>query len=201
MPEIMTFVAVTAAAFVGTNLDNLLLLVALNTRYARHLKLVSVSYITAMLLIAGTCLLIGEAGDFIPIAYLGLLGVIPIMTGVNSLVGAVRGTHTGNTNNVVIDSNHETVFITVLITQLSNSADSIITFSVLLADSSDTYDYLVGSVFLAMVFVFTWLGRYALKHKRFSGFLQRYGHWTTPFVLILVGIYILSNTASDLVPG
>jgi cadmium resistance protein CadD (predicted permease) len=201
MVEMLTIIAVTSGAFIGTNLDNLVLLVALHTRYRRHSRLVSAGYIAGMLLIGGVCLLIGELGEFIPLAYLGLLGVIPIATGVISLgrlFGAAPG---GQTASFVVDNSRKTIFLTVLLTQLSNSADSIIAISLLLADSSDISDYIIAPTFLAMVFVFSWLARYSLKHNRLNDFLERYGHYVTPFILILVGVYILSNTATDMVPG
>jgi cadmium resistance protein CadD (predicted permease) len=52
-----------------------------------------------------------------------------------------------------------------------------------------------------MIGVFAWLARYSLKHRGFASILERYGVYVTPFILILVGLYIISNTATDLVPG
>ena len=86
MLEILTIIAVSAGAFIGTNLDNLVLLVALHTRYQDHPAIVSAGYITGMVLILGICLLIGEIGELIPLGYLGLLGIIPITTGCLALV-------------------------------------------------------------------------------------------------------------------
>ena len=123
------------------------------------------------------------------------------MTGVIALLRLFQGTQAGETAGIATDNNRNTIFLTVLTTQLSNGADSIITFSVLLADSSDVSDYLIAPTFLAMIFVFCWLAYYSLKHRKLSDFLKRYGHYVTPFILILVGVYILSNTASDLMPG
>jgi cadmium resistance protein CadD (predicted permease) len=201
MAEIFTIIAVTAGAYIGTNLDNLVLLIALYARYKQHSGLVSAGYVAGMLVIAAICLLIGEVGELIPITYLGLLGVIPIMTGCIALLRLSRRTPAGETGNVVMNSSRNTIFITVLMTQLSNAADSIITFSILLADSADASDYVIGSTFMAMVVVFIWLAQYSLRHHRLNAFLERYGHFVTPFILIVVGIYILSNTASDLMPG
>jgi len=93
------------------------------------------------------------------------------------------------------------VFFALVSTQLSNSADSIITFSALYADSSDSSDYLVAPTFIAMTCVFSGVAFYSVKHPGLSRFLGRYGQYVTPFILILVGYYILSNTASDLMPG
>lgn len=201
MFETLTIIAISAGAYIGTNLDNLILLVALHQRYAKHPRVVTAGYFTGMLLIGLICLVIGEAGELIPVSYLGLLGVIPISIGGLALIQLFAKNKTGDSPGVTVGSGAHTVFATVLMTQVSNSADSIITFSVLLADSMDVYDYVIAPTFLAMAGVFAWLALYSRKHPRLSEFLDRYGKFITPFILVLVGTYILSNTATDLMSG
>ena len=201
MFEVLTIISITAGAYIGTNLDNLILLVALHQRYEKHPRVVTAGYFAGMLLIGVICLVIGEAGELIPVSYLGLLGVIPISIGSLALIQLFRKNKSSDSAGVVAGIGAYATFATVLMTQLSNGADSIITFSVLLADSKDTSDYMIMPTFLAMVGVFACLAVYSLKHRRLSEFLSRYGSYLTPFILILVGIYILSNTATDLMPG
>lgn len=202
MLEILTIIAVAASAFIGTNMDNLVLLVALHARYHEHTAVVTAGYVTSMVLIGGICLLVGKFGDLIPIAYLGLLGIIPITAGCLALLrlfGNAKTTESADSN--VTYSAPGAIFTTLLTTQLSNSSDTIITFSVLLAESTDISDLEIIPVFLAMVAGFAWLARYLVNHPRLNHVLKRYGQYVTPFILILVGVYILSNTASDLMPG
>jgi len=201
MGEILTIAAITSGAFIGTNLDNLVLLVALYARYEKHATWVTVGYLSGMTLIGAICLAIGELGELIPIAYLGLLGVIPIVIGVIGLLHLFQDAPTDEVPSIAIDNNRNAIVVTTLTTQLSNGADSIITFSVLLADSSDVSDYLIEPVFLIMSCIFAGTAYYSLKHRKVSQFLGHYGHYVTPFILILVGIYILANTATDLAPG
>jgi cadmium resistance protein CadD (predicted permease) len=201
MPEALTIIAVTIAAFIGTNLDNLVLLVAFHNRYENHTGMVTGGYITGMILIGAFCLLIGEVGEVIPTNYLGLLGVIPMAIGCKALVRLWRQREHVASKGVTLDNGFHGIFLTVLMTQLSNGADSIITFSVLMAESSDAADYLIMPVFLGMVFIFGWLAYYAINHRNISDFVSRYGDFITPFILILVGAYILANTATDLMPG
>lgn len=201
MLDVLTIIAVTAGAFIGTNLDNLILLVALYSRFWKQSSMVTAGYFAGMTLIAVVCFIVGEASNFIPLDYIGLLGVIPIVMGVVGLLQLFKNTQTGESVNFVPASSSKTVFITVLMTQLSNSADSIITFSVFVVDTSKQGDYLIAPTFFAMVGLFAWLAHFSLSHRKFSLFLGKYGHYLTPFILILVGFYILSNTAYDLAPG
>jgi cadmium resistance protein CadD (predicted permease) len=201
MSEVLVVIAVTAGAFIGTNLDNLLLLTAMYSRYERHAVMVTAGYFAGMILIGVIALAIGEVGEFIPLTYLGLLGVVPMMMGALGLFKLFRNTDAGEPKVVVSSGSSLTVFLALISTQLSNGADTIITFSALLADSNDAADYLVAPTFLAMIGVFNAVAWYALKHRTLSKIVSRYGQYVTPFILILVGFYILSNTASDLVPG
>lgn len=201
MGDVLAIIAVTAGAFIGTNLDNLILLVALYSRFQKQSSMVTAGYFAGMTIIAVVCFMVGEAGNFIPLDYLGLLGVIPIVMGVVGLLQLFRSTQDGENAGFVTANSPRTVFITVLMTQLSNSADSIITFSVFVVDSSKQGDYLIAPTFFAMVGVFAWLAYFSLNHRKVSHILGSYGHYVTPFILIFVGLYILSNTAYDLVPG
>ncbi len=130
-----------------------------------------------------------------------MLGVLPIFMGVMALFQLSRNRHAEGATGFAIENSRKTIFAVVLMTQLSNSADSIITFSVFLAESTQTSDYLIVLTFLAMTAVFAGIAYYLLKHRRLSDILDRYGQYVTPFILILVGLYIISNTASDLMPG
>ena len=201
MTEVFVIVGVTAGAFIATNLDNLLLLVAMYSRYQLRPWMVTAGYIAGMILVGVITLAIGEIGEVIPLAYLGFLGLIPVMMGVFSLWKLFRGSRLEEVDSIVSAGSRSAVFFALVATQLSNSTDSIITFSALYADSSDRSDYLVAPTFLAMAFVFAGVAFYSVRQPELSRFLSRYGQYVTPFILILVGLYILSNTASDLVPG
>lgn len=201
MDDVLTIITVTSGAFIGTNLDNLILLVALYSRYEKHPTTVTAGYFGGMIIIGIICFVIGFGGTFIPISYLGMLGVLPIFMGVMALFQLSRNRHAEVATGFAIENSRKTIFAVVLMTQLSNSADSIITFSVFLAESTQTSDYLIVLTFLAMTAVFAGIAYYLLKHRRLSDILDRYGQYVTPFILILVGFYIISNTASDLMPG
>lgn len=201
MADVFIIIGIGAVAFIGTNLDNLLLLVAMHARYERQPGTVTAGYCAGMLVIGCIAALIGEVGEFIPLAWLGLLGVVPITMGVFALWKLFRKDANAPTAAVADADNRLAVFSTLLTTQLSNGTDTVIAFSTLLADSNDRSDYLLFPTFLAMIGVFSALAYYLLRHARARQFLSRYGQYVTPVILILVGVYIIDNTLTDLVPG
>lgn len=199
MFETATIVAIAAGAFIATNLDNLVLLVTFYSRHQQQHKTITAGYICGMALIATIFFIIGESGDFIPVDYLGLLGIIPMTIGVLGFLQLFRPQTADNPARAVTGLQQKALFLAVLMTQLSNGTDTIITFSVLLADSTDKIDYIIIPAFLVMVLLFSTLAKFSLKHPGFSHFLDRYGRYLTPLILILVGWYIVSDTATDLV--
>lgn len=201
MNELLLIVGVTAGAFIGTNLDNLLLLATMYSRYFRHPWTVTAGYFVGMNLIAAITIAVGELGDLIPVAYLGLLGVIPMMMGVLALWKLLRSSQAEEAEGTYAGNSALAIFFALIIIQLSNGTDTIITFSALYADSSNPSDYIVAPTFFAMVGIFAILAYYSVKHPRLSHYLVRYGQYVTPFILFFVGLYIFSNTASDLTPG
>lgn len=201
MNELLIMIGVAVGAFIGTNLDNLLLLATMYSRYFRHPWTVTAGYFAGMNLIAVITIAVGELGELIPLAYLGLLGVVPIMIGVLALWKLFRNSQTEEVHGAYAGNSGFAIFFAMIALQLSNGTDTIITFSALYADSSDQLDYIVVPVFFAMVGIFSWVAYYSVKHPRLSYILTRYGQYVTPFILIFVGFYILSNTATDLVPG
>jgi len=83
-------VAVSAAAFVSTNIDNLLMLSALLAMSAvRPLPIVTGFLLTTVIVI-GAALLIARLGDLVDTRYVGLLGLIPIALGLRGLLTLMR---------------------------------------------------------------------------------------------------------------
>ena len=86
-------------------------------------------------------------------------------------------------------------------TQLANGVDTIFVFSPLLADSRGDIDYLIVGCFAVMAAAWFGVARFlALHASRLKG-VTLAGQWLAPLGMILVGFYILNNTATDLVAG
>ena len=196
-----TIIAVTCGAFAATNLDNLVLLVALYARYEGRSPEVAFGYIAGMLLIGAISFALGKVAEAIPVNYLGLLGIVPVLIGVTALAKLIRRSSTDPAGDDGLADTGRAVFTATLMTQLANSTDTIGTFSILFADSKEAADYLVALAFISMLALFASAAFHSLRHRWLSGFLRRYGPYVTPFILIAVGLYVLSNTASDMMPG
>ena len=91
--------------------------------------------------------------------------------------------------------------MTVATALFANSVDTMLVFSPLLADSAATVDPLIVASYLLVAiawFMVAWLfSRNAARLARVSMIAQ----WLAPLIMIAVGLYILDNTATDVVAG
>ena len=199
MFDMAIVVVVAAGAFMATNLDNLVLMIGLFGRYSDRRQDVLFGYLTGMLIIAAVTFYVGKLASTAPVEYLGLLGIVPVLIGVAELVRLFR--NKGVVRDPVVPGAGSTAMVATLTAQLGNSTDTIITYSVLFSDANDLADYLVLAAFAGMALLLALVAYLALRHPWLSRPVQLYGHYITPLILITVGMFVLSNTALDMLPG
>jgi len=170
-------------------------------RYRNHTSKVIAGYFVCMLILVSVGLWIGKAANIAPVKYLGLLGFVPISIGVVELFQLRRRKAKITAAEEKSVDSVQKVFMTTLSSQLSNGADTIVIFGVLFIDSVPSADILTIVTLAAMGVIFVSAGIYAVRHPALCEWIDRYAHRVMPFVLIVVGVYIVANTATDLSPG
>ncbi len=200
MNSLIAIIPIAAGAYVATNVDNFILLVGLLARYRNHTPNVVAGYFTCMLILGLVGYSIGVAANIVPVEYLGLLGFVPIAIGAYELI-QLRG---GKAKVTLAEEKSvdgvQKVFLATLISQLGNGADTVVVFGVLFTDSNAPADILIILTLVAMAVIFVLVGIYAVRHPALSKWIDRYAYRAMPFVLIIVGIYILANTVTDMLP-
>jgi len=201
MNSLIAIVPIAAGAYIATNLDNFILLVSLLARYRNHTSIVVAGYFICILILGLVGFWIGKVADVVPVEYLGLLGFVPISLGVYELVQLRRRKATVTVAKEKSVDGAQKVFMATLTSQLGNGADTIVIFGVLFTESTRSADTLIILTLAAMATIFVLVGIYAVRHPALSEWIDRYAYRVMPFVLIIVGVYILANTATDLLPG
>jgi cadmium resistance protein CadD (predicted permease) len=200
MNSLIAIIPIAAGAYVATNLDNFILLVALLARYRNHTSNVVAGYFACMLILGFAGLWIGKAAHIAPVEYLGLLGFVPISIGAVELIHLRRGKAKVTVAKEKSVDGVQKVFMATLFSQLGNGADTIVIFGVLFIDSMPSADILTIFTLATMAVIFVLVGIYAVRHPALCEWIDRYAYRAMPFVLIIVGVYILANTATDLLP-
>jgi cadmium resistance transport/sequestration family protein len=192
----MLLLLTSVAAFASTNIDDIFLLMLFfgNKEY-RPQQVVMGQYLgfSGLVILSLTGSL---AGMVIDSKYIGLLGLVPIYLGAKELLKLLRSKE-NDIKEAVKPANkfHGPVLSVALIT-FANGGDNIGIYVPLFAPLSWRERLLVVTVFLLMVAVWCWVGRYLIKHPVSAKTINRFGHIVAPIVLILLGIYILFESGS-----
>ena len=195
----LTIIPITVVAYLATNLDNFLLLVTMLGQYRTRSSAVFAGFFICMAVLAGGGFLLGEAAARGPINYIGYLGVLPITLG---LIGFWKLWRGGGPSEGVEKSARNAwgaVLAATFLTQVGNGGDTLITFGALFADTAHQADLLIIGTLAATAVSIAWLANYTLSPPGMSAWIDRYADKISPFILIAIGVYILADTASDVV--
>lgn len=188
-------IGLVIAAFVATNIDNLTLLVSWIATERRSIGRIFAGYCIGMAGLLVAAALLNLLSAVLPVEYLGYLGIVPIVIGIKAL-HALR-TQDHSTVNVVTS----TSIMAIASTQMANGVDTVLTFSPLMAESGTQVDAVIAIVF--SITAIGWFGVAWLLGNQASkvAVVARYGQWIAPIIMICVGLYIVDNTATDLLAG
>lgn len=188
--DILAAATLGLIAYASTNLDNLLLLASMS-RAPGGASAVRKGFGLASLAVLLISLSFIGLGLLMPTSALGYLGVIPITLGVRQLLF-----NPGQAPTQVSQQMSTTSVATIL---LANSSDTVAAFGPLMAESE-----LAVLVVLVLMFALAASLTITLVNKLQASigeqaWLDALAAKGTPFIMILVGSYILLNTTTDLV--
>lgn len=207
MSHIILTAFTAAVAFITTNIDDILLLMLffaqVNLSFRKR-HVVGGQYL-GFIIVLGISLL-GFAGTLIlPQNLVGLLGLIPIVIGVYQLVRK----HDDDDDDVpdLSAAQSEGGLLAGLLSAhtfrvagvtLANSADNVSVYVPLFAGHNSTDVAIIIAIFLVLVGVWCYAGYRLVRYPAIARFLERYGERLVPYVFILLGLYILLESAFSL---
>ena len=185
----VTALVLVPIAYAATNVDNLLIMATLAST-TRRAQLIGgfLAASVAVLVVASLATFIER---FVPVEVLGYLGFVPISIGLYLLLftGAQEeGPPSGST-----------AWPAVAGVLFANSGDTIFAVGPLFAESG--HDARLGLAFGFSLVAAVWLLLILNVSQRVarSALLRNLGPRLAPWMMILVGVYILSDSATDLV--
>ncbi len=201
--ETLTALGLIAASFAATNFDNLALLTSWLLAARGRSRQILIGHLLGMFVLLALSFGFGLAASLVPIEWIGFLGVIPIAMGLMGLRQLRYGlSRTGSGIDATgVPQSGLALPLSIAMTQVANGVDTILVFGPLLADSKLTIDFVILVGFLVMTFLWFGLARILGSHAARFKVIGRYGQWIAPIVMIIVGIYILNDTRTDVFPG
>lgn len=195
--ELSTLGTLVLGSFVATNLDNLLILVMLLGTTGRLWPLLA-GFLAAQGVVMLAAMLGLVLGAWLDAGLVGYLGLLPLALGLNGLRRQLAyDAVTAEAPLDLAERGSGGMFAGTLVLMLGNSGDSLALLLPLLAD---TQAGLLAPVLLLWVLAaLVWAGLvWALGANRpLARMLEQQGKRYLPWVMILVGIYILLDTATD----
>ncbi|GAA0995266.1 CadD family cadmium resistance transporter [Acrocarpospora macrocephala] len=189
MSDIPAAAATAAGMFIGTNVDDLLVLTVLflSARAQGSPKPWQVwtgQYlgIAALLLVSGLAAL---GLSIIPDDWIRVLGLVPIALGIRGLITAVRDRESHDPPPVA------TGMLSVAAVTIANGADNVSVYTPVFRTIGADAFAVTLAVFAAGVAVWCLAGSWLGSHRKIIEFVERYGRWLVPGVFVLIGLIIL----------
>ncbi len=197
MKALVTLLGLAVVLFLSTNVDDLVVLIAFfaNSRFrARDIVAGQYAGLAVLFIVSAAGALLSLV---IPKAYLGLLGIFPILVGIRKLMelrhdraeaapAKTLGATTGSYGNIA----------SVALVTVANGGDNIGVYMPSFAVHSASQIAIIALVFIVMTALLCMLAHWMVSHPRFGAPLRRYGHIFAPLVLIGLGILIIHNAGS-----
>jgi cadmium resistance protein CadD (predicted permease) len=196
MIDILGLVAIGVAAFAATNIDDIFVLMmffSLLTFSARQVVLGQYIGIGLLIIISALGSLIALV---VPTYVIGLLGIIPIAIGVKNLV-EIGKKDKSHVRQVVRDKRNKSYlsFLMVAAVTFSNGGDNIGVYVPLFSKYNAVSQIItIAAVFIAMTAVWCIASHYFVNHPLVAFRIRHTGNIVLPFVLIGLGIYILTDS-------
>jgi cadmium resistance transport/sequestration family protein len=202
MGELLGTVGAAVGVFVGTDVDDLIVLTVLflgaratGRPKAWQIWLGQYAGIAVLLVVSGLAAL-GLA--IVPDRWVGLLGLIPIGLGGYGLIGAIRHAEDDDEARPMAAGALAVAGVTV-----ANGADNIAVYTPMFRTLGVADSMVALAVFAVLIAVWcaaaSWLG----SHRAAIAVVDRWGHWIVPLVFIAIGALILiqSGVIGRLVPS
>jgi cadmium resistance protein CadD (predicted permease) len=195
MTDIPVLIAIGVAAFAATNIDDIFVLIMF---FSSSVTFPTKQVVLGQYIGIGLLVAISALGSFISLAVptyiIALLGIVPIVIGVKKLV-VFRKKNESNSKRAVQNKKNNLVFAAVAAVTFSNGGDNIGVYTPLFAKyNSVSQITALATIFMAMTAVWCITAYYLVNHPLVTSKIRRIGHIILPFVLIGLGIYILTDS-------
>lgn len=194
--------AIAIAAFASTNVDDLFLLTSLFVDAEFRTKSVVAGQFLGMSFLVIISILAALFTVEIPDRWICLLGLAPLLLGINRLLKLFKrrpeiGSTHGNRPDFVGKEQvrfrwvrSELALVTLL--TIANGGDNLSVY-IPLFSIERAFIPLYALVFALMTALWCLFGHYLTSHKLFGNKVKQYGRFIIPFILIGIGLKVLSH--------
>ncbi len=196
MESLLALTGTAVVLFASTNIDDIFVLVGFFADPKSHPRDIVVGQYAGIMALFGVSLVASLLSLKIPRAYVGLLGVLPILIGGKKLFDLYRGRDRTQSLARHTDSPARGRATAVAMVTMANGGDNIVIYTPLFALRSAYEIAVIALVFLAMIALWCFLAQGMVNHPKLGAPIRRYGKVLSPIVLIALGSLILYQAGS-----
>ena len=194
MPWVVPAIVTAFAMFAATNIDDAVVLVVLNVAsqaggVPKRWEIWAGQYLgfSAILLVSFTAAL---GLRVVPVEWVGLLGLIPLLLGVRGLLNLIRARRDRDPDPPVM----ATGLLSVVAVTVANGGDNIALYTPVFRIIGVADAALTLAVFAVCTALWCLAGQLAVSHQRVVEVLQRSSRWLVPVVFVVLGSYIVGRS-------
>ena len=189
--------ALVLTSFIATNLDNLLMLVFLLGTERQRPAAVLLGYLTSAFLVITVAALGVAVGALLDPAVIGYLGIAPIAMACYLLYQQYLVTDSEPDKPALAATGEGQIWLTSAVLMFSNSGDSIAVLLPLMAESGRAALLIIVSIYLLSSLLWCGLSVLIASRPGLVGQIQQRGVKLVPWIMIVVGLYVLTDTGTD----
>jgi len=196
MLDFFSLFVIGITAFIASNIDDTFILILLFSSLSFQTRQIFIGQFLGI----GALIIISAIGSLIslvlPPFLIGLMGLIPVAIGIQRLVEYLRRNSISTENKTFQQNNRQIYiqFLTVSGITILNGGDDIGVFTPIFAKYNTPGEVtILITIFMAMTLFWCIFTYYFVNHPIIATLTQRFGNIVTPFILIGIGLYILSD--------
>lgn len=198
--EALSVASLAAASYVSTNVDNLVVVSIHVARPGYRPLFVKATFTLVCLAVLLASFALAEAADVLPPRMIRWLGLIPITIGVYSLGKLIMGRRGGGEAPKLADpaaARALAAYLSLALILLSNSSDTLAVMTPLFADLRRELllVFFIGAAAAAVLMGM--LAGFLVRRPVFKSYVEKIGKWALPFLLIGIGLLIVTDEPAD----
>ena len=196
MPRVLTDVAIAALAFVSTNLDDIVLLVAFFGDPKMRPRAVVLGQFLGFTLLVVASAIAARLALEAPRHWIALMGVVPLWLGVQQLIARRKGAGGDEDTERIRERERGaerrvgSQALAVAAVTVANGGDNLGVYIPLFASRPAALP-VITLVFFALTGLLCMLGYWLVRHPVAGAPIRRHGQAALPWVLIGLGLFIL----------
>lgn len=197
MDSLLVLLGLAVVVFASTNTDDLFILLGFFADPRFRVRDVVIGQYTGIGALYGASVVASLVSLVIPKAYVGLLGLVPIVIGTKKWWEVARGREKTEEELARHPGARATArILSVAAVTTANGGDNIGIYTPLFATRDGVEIATIGLVFAVMTGIWCLMARWMVKHSLLDRPIRRYGHRVVPFVLIGLGVLIMYEAGS-----